>query len=125
MSMTDYLENALLDHVFNGVTYTPPTTVYVALYTVAPGDAGGGTEMAGGSYARQAVTFDAASGGSVANDTLITFTDVPAATVVAAALLDASSGGNMLMTQVLPEAKAYTAGEDVTIDIGDLLATFG
>ena len=50
---SDYLEDKVLDHVFGGTAYTAPTTLYVALYTVAPTDTGGGTEVSGGAYARQ------------------------------------------------------------------------
>ena len=48
---SDYLEDKVLDHVFGGNAYTAPGTLYVALYTVAPTDTGGGTEVTGGSYA--------------------------------------------------------------------------
>ena len=54
---SDYLEDKVLDHVFGGTAYTAPTTHYVALYTVAPTDTGGGTEVSGGAYARQTSTF--------------------------------------------------------------------
>ena len=38
MAFTDYLENKLLAHTFSNTAYTSPSTVYVALYTVAPTD---------------------------------------------------------------------------------------
>jgi len=77
-SKSNYLENKVLDHVLGGGDYTRPATVYVALYTVAPSDTGGGTEVTGGSYARAAVTnnstnWPAASGGEKSNGTEITF----------------------------------------------------
>ena len=50
-AFSDYLENKVLGHVFGGTAYTAPTTLYVALYTVAPSDTGGGTEVSGGAYA--------------------------------------------------------------------------
>ena len=50
-SKSDYLENEILDHVLGGADYSRPATVYIALYTAAPTDAGGGTEVTGGSYA--------------------------------------------------------------------------
>ena len=53
---TDFLENKIIDHMLRNQAYTPPTTVYVALFTTATTDAGGGTEVSGGAYARQAVT---------------------------------------------------------------------
>ena len=60
MPMSDYLESILLNQVLNGAAYSQPSTVYVALYTVAPTDAGGGTEVSQGSgglnYVRQSMT---------------------------------------------------------------------
>jgi len=48
---SDYLEDKVLDHVFGGNSYTAPGALYVALFTVAPSDTGGGTEVTGGAYA--------------------------------------------------------------------------
>jgi len=48
MSKSDYLEGKVLDHLLGRTTYTAPATVYVALYTSAPTDSGGGTEVSGG-----------------------------------------------------------------------------
>ena len=50
---SDYLENKLIDHLFRAGTFAKPTALWVALFTGAPGDAGGGTEVSGGSYARE------------------------------------------------------------------------
>lgn len=73
-SFTDYLENAALNHIFRNVAMTSPGAVYIALFTVAPTDAGGGTEVTGSGYARQAVTFGAAVGGAIANTGAVSFT---------------------------------------------------
>lgn len=70
-SMTDYLESKLLDHVVRNVVYTPPTSVYVALFTTPTTDAGGGTEVVGGAYARQFVTFSAASTAATALGSMV------------------------------------------------------
>jgi hypothetical protein len=122
-AMSDHLENKLLDHVLRNVAYTPPTTVYLALYTVAPTDAGGGTEVAGGSYARQAVTFGAAAAGACSNSGTVTFTNMPTVAVVAVALLDASTGGNLLYRKTLATQQDYSAGENVTVNPGTLTVT--
>lgn len=117
MALTNYLEDKLLQHAFMNIPYTPPTTVYIALYTVAPTDVGtDGTEVNGGSYARQPIAFTLATGGAgrIDNSALITFTSMPACTVVAAALFDAVSGGNMLAYGSLPSSVTYTAGENAT-----------
>ncbi len=51
-AFSDFWENELLDHLFRARAYTAPTVLAVALYTAAPGETGGGTEVSGGSYAR-------------------------------------------------------------------------
>jgi len=112
-SKSNYLENAILDHVLGASVYSAPATVYVALYTTAPTDAGGGTEVSGGSYARVAVTnnatnWPAASGGSKSNGTDIIFPTASGSwgTVAAFAILDASSGGNFMYWADLDTSKA-------------------
>lgn len=119
-NLTDFLENKLLDHFLGTTAYTMPNPVYVALFTVAPSDADGGTEVTGGSYARQTATFTAASGGATSNDTNIDFTGMPAATTVAIALFDASTSGNMLVHGTLTTNKQTDAGDTLRIATGDL-----
>ena len=120
VNLTDFLENKLLDHFLGTTAYTMPSPVYVGLFTVAPSDAGGGTEVTGGSYARQTATFTAASGGATSNDTNIDFTGMPAATTVAIALFDASTSGNMLVHGTLTTNKQTDAGDTLRIATGDL-----
>jgi hypothetical protein len=97
--MSDYLENKLLDHALGKTTYTMPTN-HLALFTAAPTDAGGGTEVTGGSYARQNATtaLGAASSGSSTTTSQITFPDATAnwGEILAWATFDASTAGNML-----------------------------
>jgi len=50
-AMTNYLENKLGDHLLRGIAYPMPTQLNHRLFTAAPGEAGGGTEVTGGSYA--------------------------------------------------------------------------
>ena len=73
-SLSDYTELEILDHIFGGAAYTSPTNVYLALYTVAPTDSGGGTEVSGNGYARQQMSFGAAASGSITTDTAESFT---------------------------------------------------
>lgn len=119
-NLSDYLEDALLDHFLATTAYTAPAAVYVALYTVAPSDAGGGTEVTGGSYARQAATFDASVNGATQNSSDIDFSNMPACTVVAVGVFDASSGGNLLVHGTLTANKTLDAGDTLRIATGDL-----
>lgn len=126
MSKTDYLENKILDHVLRNVAYTSPTTVYMGLFTVAPSDAGGGTEVSGNAYARQAVTFGAAASGSSSNTSAVNFpTATPAGwnQVTHWALFDASSGGNMLHWGALVQYKTIAAGDSIDFPIGNVVVT--
>jgi hypothetical protein len=119
-NLTNYLENKLLDHFLGTTSYTMPSPVYVALFTAAPGDAGGGTEVTGGSYARQTAAFTAASSGATSNSANIDFTGMPAATTVAIAIFDASTSGNMLVHGTLTTNKTTDAGDTLRIATGDL-----
>ena len=104
MSAGNTYENAYLDAAY-GNSHTPrfPGIVYLALFTVAPTDAGGGTEVVGGSYSRVAIVnnstnFPDAVGGTKSNGTVITF---PTATanwgdVTHFAIMDAATGGAII-----------------------------
>ena len=119
-NLTNYLENKLIDHFLGTDSYTMPTDVYIALFTVAPTDAGGGTEVTGGSYARQVATFSTASDGATSNDTNVDFTGMPAATTVAIGIFDALTSGNMLLYGTLTTNKTTDAGDTLRIATGDL-----
>jgi hypothetical protein len=126
-SFSDYLENAVLDHLTGVATFTTPTNVYVALYTAAPTDAGGGTEVTGGSYARATVAkgstnWNTASNGATSNKTAITFATATAdwGTVVAVGLLDNSTGGNLLAWADLTANKSVPNGATASFAAGEL-----
>ena len=124
---SDFLELEILDHVLGNAAYTAPATVYVALFTAAPTDAGGGTEVTGGSYARAAVTnnatnFPAAAAGAKSNGTEIAFAAATASwgTVVAFGVFDALTVGNLLYWGLVTPNKAVGNGDTAKFAIGDL-----
>lgn len=122
-SFSDYLENELLDHVFRNAAYTPPAAVYLGLYTASPTDAGGGTEVSGGGYVRQAITYgDAASGGALTNTAAVSFTASGAnfGTIVAVGIFDASSAGNLLAWDDLASSVVVNDTDTLTFPIGEL-----
>ena len=121
MSFSDYLENKVLDHVFGGTSYTAPATLYLALYTVAPTDTGGGTEVSGGSYARQSCAFTV-SGNLATNTSAVEFTAATASwgTVVAVGVMDASTSGNLLAYGNLTSSKTIGTGDVLRVPAGDL-----
>jgi len=116
-SRTDFLEDAWLNHVTNQATYSPPAGLYLALFTVAPTGAGGGTEVTGGSYARQLISWGAVAGSVVENNTTLLFDGMPAVSVVASGIYDALTAGNLLYYKPLTttpvsdgQAVAFYAG---------------
>jgi hypothetical protein len=119
-NLTNYLEDKLIDHFLGTTSYTSPSDVYVALFTVSPGESGGGTEVTGGSYARQVSTFTASSSGATSNTGNIDFTGMPAATVVAIGIFDALTSGNMLLYGSLNTPRTLIAGDTLRIPTGDL-----
>ena len=112
--------------MLRGQAFTPPSTIYLALYTVAPSDAGGGTEVSGGGYARQSFTLTAASGGASENSADITFPTATSnwGTIVAVGIFDASTGGNLLMWADLTQSKTVNSGDTFKINAGDLDISF-
>jgi len=119
---SDYLENKLLEHVLKNTAYTSPTTVYCALFTVTPSDSGGGTEVTGGSYARESITFGAAASGTISNSAIIDFGTATAdwGTIVAVGIFDAITSGNLLFWGALTSNKTILNGDSFTFPIGNL-----
>lgn len=127
MALTDYMEDAILNHFFLGVDQPAAGTLYVGLLTTSPDDTGDGDEVAGGSYSRQEIAFTLSPGGAgqVQNDADITFPSMPACTVVAAALYDAGAGGNMLAYGDLPAPVTYASGDNATASTGSFTFVLG
>lgn len=117
-ALSDYSETALLNELLRGINLAAVATPYLALFTTATTDAGGGTEVTGGSYARQAVTFSAPSGGATENSAAVTFTNMPAVTVTHAAIYDALTAGNMLFHGALSASQVVTGGASLVFAIG-------
>lgn len=124
MPKTYYLANNVLNVALRGIPFTPPVTVYVALYTVAPTVSGGGTEVSGGAYARQTVSLSAPVNGQLASTADVLFPVATAAwgTVTSFAILDASSGGNMLYFSNLSTPRTVLASDQIRFPTGQLIA---
>lgn len=122
---SNYLENKILDHVLRNTSYTSPTTVYVGLYTSNPGEGNTGTEVSGGSYARQVLSVTTASGGVVTSSADVTFPQATSSwgTISHIGLLDALTSGNLLMYTALTTSKAIESGDVLKIASGSLTAS--
>ena len=129
-NLSDFLENGIIDWLFRGQpAQTLPANLFFGLFTASPADAGGGTEVTGGAYARVSVARSLANfagtqgagttvastgtGGQTSNNNAITF---PAPTanwgsVVALGVFDASTGGNLIAWAPLTQAKTVNNGD--------------
>jgi hypothetical protein len=123
--MSNYLENALINGTLRGTTYTAPTTTYLALYTSDPTDADTGTEVSGGSYARQSITMAAPSNGVSTNSAAIEFPQCTAdwGTVAYVGIRDALTSGNLLYHTPLDTSKTIANGDIFKITAGNLSVT--
>jgi hypothetical protein len=112
-AMSNYLENALINATLRNTTYTSPTTVYVGLFLTDPTDAGSGTEVSGGSYAREAMTFGAPSNGVSVNSAAVEFDQATGnwGTITYFAIFDALTSGNMLYHGALTASKTIETGD--------------
>lgn len=135
MGMANYLQDALADHVFRTATFSKPTYIYVALFTTAPTNAGGGVEVGsiGTGYLRVAcnpgnANWNDSGTGLVSNNSAVTFATPTAdwGSVVAFALFDASTSGNMLGWGNLGAARNIVNGDGPpSFAAGALTVQFG
>lgn len=123
--MSNYLENALINATLRNTSYTSPSTVYLALYTSDPTDADAGTEVSGGSYARQSITFGSPSNGVSTNSAAIEFPQATGSwgTVAYIGIRDASTAGNLLFHTALDASKTIATGDVFRVAIGSLSVT--
>lgn len=121
MSLSDTFETTTLKWLLTADAVTRPTAWYIGLFTVAPSDAGGGTEVSGGSYARKSVAFTV-SVNLATNSAAVEF-DVATAdwgTITSVAVFDAVSGGNMIAYATLTASKTIANGDVLRIPLNDL-----
>lgn len=123
-ALSDYAEKLLLDFLMTTGTATRPTAWYVALFTAAPNDAGGGTEVSAGGYTRKTVAFSAAAspGGTTSNSGEVSFTASGGdfGTVTHMGIFDASSSGNLLWHGALTASKTVADGDTLTFAAGNI-----
>lgn len=128
-SATNYLENAVLDHIVGNATYTPGT-LYLALATaVSDAEAGTFTEVSetGTAYARQSLAssnWASAASGSVTTSANVQFPTATAnyGTVTHVVITDSATygGGNALIVQALTSSKTVENGDTFVVNTGNL-----
>ena len=130
---SNYLENKVLDHVLRVTSYTQPSGLYLALFTNTSGSAAANleagtltdeTSTSGTAYARQAVTFAAASGGSSATNATVTFPTATAnwGTITHVAIMDGDTkgAGNVLFYGAVTTSKTIETGDTFQVSSGNL-----
>lgn len=125
--LSNYAEDLVLDWLFTANSATRPTSWYVGLYTVAPGEGGGGTEVAGNSYARQSATFTVSGTAPTTAENSVAI-EFPTATgnwgtIVAAGIFDASTSGNLIAFADLTASKTIQSGDVLRFNASTLTIT--
>jgi hypothetical protein len=125
---SDYLENKVLDHFLGTASTSAPATVYLALFTTDPTDAGSGTEVStsGTNYARQSIAFSSASSGTTSNSADVEFSQATGSgfgTVTHFGIFDTSTAGNLLFHGALTDSKTIAAGDVFKVASGNLSIT--
>jgi hypothetical protein len=127
-SFSDYTENLVLTYLFTTGSATRPTAWYVGLFTAAPSDTGGGTEVTGNAYARVVTGTISGSG------TATTFSNAAAIEFAAASggnwgtigwagVFDAATGGNLLAWAPLTTSRVINDGDVFRIPATSLTIT--
>ena len=128
-SFTDHTESLVLTWLLTNGTATRPTAWFVGLFTAAPSDTGGGTEVTGNGYARVATGTMTISGTSPTTATNAAAIEFAAASggnwgaIGWAAIFDASTSGNMIAWAALSTARTINDGDVLRIPAGDLDVT--
>ena len=123
-ALSDHAEALLLDWLMTTDVVTRPTAWYVGLYTAAPSDSGGGTEVSGSGYSRQTITVASATspGGTTSNTGDIVFTASGGdwGTITHIGIHDAVSGGNLLWHGAMTASKTVADGDTLQFSTGNI-----
>lgn len=135
-SKSNYFENAILKHIFGDTAYSVPATLYVGLWDnsvtlsdTSTGASAGEVNTSGTGYGRVAVTNDdtkwTVTDNVVENAADVTFATATAdwGTINQFAILDATTGGNILFWSTLAVSKTVTTGDTVRFNAGDITIT--
>lgn len=113
--IVDAGKNLLLDGLAGGVTF-------VSLHTADP-STDGSSEVTGGTYTREAISWAAAASGSVASDAQIVF-EVPGSTTIThLGYWSASSAGTFYGSRALDTSQTYATAGTYTIASGNVTET--
>ena len=122
MPFTIATANKILDKILRNTDFTASTTLYASLHTADPGESGT-SEVAGGSYVRKVIAFNAASSKATTNTATIDFEGMPVATVTHVGLWSASTAGTFWWGGALTASKTTASGDTLRIAASDFDVT--
>lgn len=123
MPASNYFGNIIIN-LLRGVPYTPPATLYIALYLTNPGPGNTGTEVSGVGYARQEISLAAPSVKTTSNSAPVDFGPAGPAgwgTVAFWGLFDAPTGGNLLQYGPLTTTRLIEGGTSASFETGEFV----
>lgn len=129
MSMSNFLEEKLLNASCRAQSYSSPSNVYLCLYLTDPTDADSGTEVSGGGYVRQLIAFNAPTQvngkATIVNSAEIRFPVATGSwgTVAHVGIRDASVAGNLLYYGPLNTSKSISIDDQLVFSAGDIKIT--
>jgi len=126
-SLTNFTENEVLDHILKVGSYSPPATVYLALFTADPGETGAlANEATYTGYARKAITFGAAAARAVTQNAQVDFDPCTGGSNVIShwGLMDALTSGNMLAYGAFSASKTVSSGYTPFVASGQVQVSF-
>lgn len=117
-NLTDTAENLILDHINGTTAWTPTGPLKLRLMTANGTDSTAGTEVTGGSYASQTITFAASSAGAATNSNALSYTSMPSCTVVGFEVWDSNATPKRLWWIPATTSKVVNAGDTYSVAIG-------
>lgn len=131
-SFTTFLSTELLDHAFRNAAYSAPTTVYLALFTSNPGEAGSLTNELDQhanyttGYTRQSIAFGTPASDAIRNTAIISFGPVTVTSTIAvthAALMDVATltSGNMMAQGAITVSKNIDNGDSLAAAVNNVI----
>jgi len=126
MAKSNNMKIKTLNYLLRNITETPPSAIYVGLFSSNPTAANTGTEVAYDGYARKQVTFSAPTNVSgvvsVTNSNEVIFPVVPAnsGSLSHIGLFTASTGGDLIYYGTLPTTYALNEGVHPVLIVNSL-----
>lgn len=128
MSFTNYLAAELLDHLFTDGAYSPPATLYIALSTTTPTEAGGNFTEPSDGYDRKSVAAADMDAATVADPSVkdngaeLAFPQATGSwgTVTYFGIYDAATAGNLTLAGALSASKTIDNGDTAKFEAGDM-----